>query len=396
LTEIVILIPTYWTWGSEEHGRPVEAVFDHPTPVDAESTLPRLLSTLCHEVGPPFAVWVLTATAHRALEQAAEQRVSEIIAPFRERLPIALFAASDLAVLHKRIRDLCQADLVSLFSRGSYAGVRNCQLVIPCALGAEVAVALDDDEVITPGYLQNALHFVGSEQDGGQRVLGVTGLYLNANGGVLLPENPRTGNIFVDKSAVMNEGMRTLQGTPGRLVHTPLALGGNMVFHRDLLTRVGFDIGITRGEDMDYLINARLAGHCLWLDKELLVTHLPPQAYNTHPYARLAQDAKRFIYEREKLGLANVDPAQFDPYPGLFLRDGVAAQALTALESLATAEAVERFGAPQEIIETAERSGRKTALRYFELAARWPDLIKALGQDTELRDWLLACFDRAA
>jgi hypothetical protein len=396
LTEIVILIPTYWTWGSEQHHRPVETIFDHPTPVDGESTLPRLLNSLCHVVGPPFAVWVLMATAHRALEQVAEQRAIEIIAPFRKRFPIALFAASELAVLHRRIRNSCQAELVSLFSLRSYAGMRNCQLVIPCALGAEVAVALDDDEVIAPDYLETALHFIGSEQDGGQRVLGVTGLYLNANGGVLLPENPRTGNIFLDKSAVMNEGMRALQRTVGRLVDTPFAFGGNMVFHRDLLTRVGFDIGITRGEDIDYLINARLAGHCFWLDKELLVTHLPPKAYNTHPYARLAQDVARFIYEREKLGMANVYLAQFDPYPGRFLRDGVATQALAALEGLATAEAVDRFGAPQEIVETAERSARETSLRYFELAARWPDLIKAIAQDAELRDWLLACFDHPA
>jgi hypothetical protein len=89
------------------------------------------------------------------------------------------------------------------------------------------------------------------------------------------------------------------------------------------------------------------------------------------------------------------DPAQFDPYPGRFLRDGVAAWALAALERLATAEAVSRFGAPQRIVAVAERTARETSQLYFERAAQWPDLMKAVGQDEDLREWLLTCFDRA-
>lgn len=127
---------------------------------------------------------------------------------------------------------------------------------------------------------------------------------------------------------------------------TPVALGGNMVFHRDLFIRVGFDPGITRGEDIDYLINARLAGHRFWLDKELLITHLPPEAYGALPYAKLVQDVYRFVYKREKLRLAGTDPAQFDPYPGRFLRDDVEEQALAALQAAVTPEAAVRFGPP--------------------------------------------------
>jgi len=388
MSNIVIIIPTYWTWGSERADGPVEVVYDHPTPLDGDSTLPRLLESLTALDGPEFGVLVLTAVTHPELEKAAVERVASLIAPFRAHYPIIQATKADAASIRQRHPDL--ADHVQM---RSYASVRNLQLLLPHALGAEVIVALDDDEVIAPDYLQTALHFVGREH-GGERVLGLAGFYLDAEGEVMVPEHSRTGNIFLDKPAVMNEGTRALQAAPDRLVPTPVVFGGNMVFHRDLFTRVGFDPGITRGEDIDYLVNARLIGFNFWLDKELVITHLPPEAYGVLPYAKLAQDVYRFIYEREKLRLAGADPAQFDPYPGRFLRDDVEAQALAALQTKATPEATARFGPPETIIAQAQRHAVESAPRYFKFAARWPDLMQVVGQDVELRERLSARFGR--
>jgi len=41
VSNVIVVIPTYWTWDSERADGPVEAVYDHPTPLDGESTLPR-------------------------------------------------------------------------------------------------------------------------------------------------------------------------------------------------------------------------------------------------------------------------------------------------------------------------------------------------------------------
>jgi hypothetical protein len=425
----IVVIPTYWTWGSECPKGPLDAIYDHPTPLDDESTLPRLLQSLTLVQDADFAVLVLTAVTHPELEQPAADRVAGLIAPFRVHYPIAQATEDDAAFIRHLLSppnpdepEPKRAFTPRKFSlnvqgfaglgpiedgRGGsssgpadhvqmrgYAGVRNLQLLLSHALGAEAIVALDDDEVVAPDYLQTALHCIGREREG-KRVLGLAGLYLDADGGVMLPQHPRTGNIFLDKSAIMNKGTRALQRAPGRLVDTPVAFGGNMVFHRDLFTRVGFDPGITRGEDIDYLINARLAGYRFWLDKELLITHLPPETCDTHPYARLTQDVYRFIYEWVKLQLAGADPAQFDPYPGRFLRDDVATQALAALEALATPEAVSCFGSPQEIVAAAKQSADENFCRYLELAAWWPDLMESIEQDTELRERLLVRFDQA-
>jgi hypothetical protein len=317
---------------------PVEIIYDHPTPLDGESTLPRLLESLTALKGPEFSVLILTAATHPELGQAAADQVERLIAPFRAHYLIAQATEADAAFIRRRHPGLADAAQMC-----GYAGVRNLQLLLPHALGAEV---------VAPDYLQTALHFVGREH-GGERVLGLAVFYLDADGDVMQPEGLRAGNIFLDKSTIMNEGTRALQAAPGRLVPTPVAFGGNMVFHRDLFTRVGFDPGITRGEDIDYLINARLMGFKFWLDKQLAIIHMPPDApdnaHSAYTWSKLHQDVLRFVYEREKLRLAGVGPAQFDPYPGRFLRDDVEEQALAALQAEATSEPVARFGPPEII-----------------------------------------------
>ncbi len=99
-----------------------------------------------------------------------------------------------------------------------------------------------------------------------------------------------------------------------------------MVVHRDLFTVVPFDPDVPRGEDIDFLINARMFGHSFVLDNQLAIKHLPPP--KSHPVWRsLREDLYRFIYERAKIetqkdieGMTRVYPDEFDPYPGCFLK----------------------------------------------------------------------------
>ena len=384
MSNLVIVIPTYWTWGSERADGPVEAIYDHPTPLDAPSTLPRLLDSLVKLEGPPFGVLVLTAAVHPDLEDAAAQRVEALIRPYRKHFPIAQFAAADLQLLRERVA--AAGFDPAMVALRNYASVRNIQLIVPHLLGSEVVVALDDDEVVEPDYLRIATEFVSEERPG------IGGFYLDRHGSLLLPEGEPTGNPFLDKSILMNQAAQALQATPGRLVPTPVAYGGNMVFHRSLWERISFDPHITRGEDIDYLINARLQGLKFFLDKELTITHLPPEAYGALPYAKLAQDVVRFIYERGKLLAVRerpefipLEPQALDPYPGRLLHGDATAWALEALQRMATLEAVARYGSPEDIVATAERRAHEALPRYFEFAQQWPRLLAALGQDTILQ-----------
>lgn len=87
-----------------------------------------------------------------------------------------------------------------------------------------------------------------------------------------------------------------------------------------------FDPKIARGEDIDFLINARMFGFPFFRDNQLSITHLPPP--KTHPtWLQLRVDIYRFMYERAKIehqkeikGMKKVYPEDFDPYPGAFLK----------------------------------------------------------------------------
>jgi len=100
-----------------------------------------------------------------------------------------------------------------------------------------------------------------------------------------------------------------------------------MILHRDLFQSVPFDPHITRGEDIDYLINSRMFGFTFFLDNTLSIKHLPVE--KKHPqWKRIREDIYRFVYERAKIvsqyktgNMIIVTPEDFDPYPGEFLRD---------------------------------------------------------------------------
>jgi hypothetical protein len=387
---ILIVIPTYWTWPDHRASGPVGTFYDHPTPVDGESTLSRLLQSLTALEGSEFGVLILTAAVHPHLEEATASVVEGLIAPFRSFYPIAQATEADAALIRRR-----HPRLAAHVQMRGYAGVRNLQLLLSHALGADLVIALDDDEVVKPDYLRVATEWVGREVEG-KIVLGLAGFYLDAGGEVMVSEGPPTGNIYLDKPAIMNEGTRALQAAPDRLVPTPVVFGGNMVFHRDLFTQVGFDPGITRGEDIDYLINARLAGFSFWLDKELVITHLPPHQYNLSPYVKMAEDVRRFIYEQEKLRLAlkhnafPLTPVDLTPYPGRFLNDDAMNQARAALETIATPELEQAYGTPSQIITQAQAHARQIAPNYFDFAQSWPRLMDAVAGDDVLYDRLAA------
>ena len=378
----IITVPTYWTFPEGEGGRE-RVSYDHPTPLDREGTLVRLLESLRELRGSDFGVFVIAATAAPELEAAAEGKVEELISPFRGAFPIACFGAKDLAFLEERLQELGFAQ--RFFSLQGYGNVRNLQLVIAQGLGAEAMVSLDDDEIVAdPDFLAKALEFLG-ETHGGHRVLGKGGFYLDDAGRRLPPtERMSQGNetsIFSRKLAIMQNALEVLEGKPGRLVETCLVYGGNMVIHGDLYVKVPFDPYIPRGEDIDYVLNARFKGFRFFFDKELAVVHLPPPSRD-----HLREDVIRFIYERLKLeaaheaaGLEPIPPGELAPYPGAFLGEELEEEARKALK--------ER-GLPEEIVDESLAFSKRALASFLEFWRRWPRVMEAIGEDVRLRDYL--------
>lgn len=388
MADISIIIPTYWTWPSSESQRPVLASYDHPTPLDGESTLPPLLDDLSKQRGADFRVLILTGLAHPDVGEAVSAHVRAMLEPYRRRFEIHLCDAPTWTKI-KSLLELSEAQS-QMLHLGSYSGVRNLQLLIPHILGDRIIIALDDDERIAPDYVQRALTYIGKTVNG-QRVLGLAGPYLHRDGNFLLDEPPLTGNPLLDKAHYINAAMRALNQSQDSLAPSPMALGGNMLFHHDVFTQVCFDAGITRGEDIDYLINARLQGIGWWFNAHLTILHLPPHHYDTPVYQRTREDVFRFIYEREKLRLHGYSkPDWLDPYPGALLSDDLIEQATSALQAQASADLIARFGDPQIIVEQAQAHAARTAPRYPACQQAWRELMTHIEQEALLRHELAA------
>jgi hypothetical protein len=187
-------------------------------------------------------------------------------------------------------------------------------------------VLIDDDEVFEdPEFMTKAREFIGRRIDG-KTVSAVAGYYLQPNGDYHVKKAQSPWMNFWGQNDCMNEAFDQIIGTEPRLKETPFAFGGNMIIHRDLFTVVPFDPSVTRGEDIDYLINARMFGFAFFLDNQLTIKHLPPLKTH-HASTQLGQDIFRFVYERAKIehqrevaGMTRVYPEDFDPYPGCFLK----------------------------------------------------------------------------
>jgi len=388
LAEIIIAIPTYWTWEDREF-HPGDVIYDHPTPLNQEGTLARLLESLKGIEGPKFNVLVITAVTNPQLEEAAEKKVDGILEPFRASFPIAQFAAGDLMTLRERLVQLgFREEMVNL--RG-YGDVRNIQLIAAHIIGSQVIVGLDDDEIVTDrSYLQKATEFIG-KTDNGRSVDGVAGFYLDSKGrnkNTVKDAGVPEGNPFYHKAAIMNAAIEVIEEKPGRLVETSFVFGGNMVIHRRLFEKVSFDPHVTRGEDIDYLINARLGGYHFFFDKEIVIVHLPPPATS-----HLREDIIRFVYEKEKLamakqkaGLTPVLPESLDPYPGAFLSDAIEERAREALRG---------HELPERLVDDATRHAREAVPRYFEFREKWPRLMNVVKNDAVLRRRMTQKFERS-
>jgi len=321
----VMVVPSYWGRKSDEGRRPTDVIYDHPTPLDEAGTLGRLLESLSVLKERDFELVVLAVSTAPDIREAVEQKVAGILRRGAGDIEARLFSSSHLAKLHAVLEKAGRGDLAALLRLEGYANVRNLCVFLPHLLGAEIAVLIDDDEIFEdPLFMVKAREFIGRRVDG-RAALFVAGYYINPDGSYLLNRKIEPWMTYWNKIDCMNRAFKEVIGLEPRLKATPFAFGGNLVLHRDLFARVPFDPAVTRGEDIDFLINARMSGFDTFLDNRLSIKHdAPPK---TSPaWERVREDIFRFIYEKSKLesqeeadGLRPVSVGELCPYPGEFL-----------------------------------------------------------------------------
>lgn len=387
-----MVIPTYWGRESSTGWKEGDAVYDHPTPLDQEGTLARAIESIKILNDKDFTLFVIAAATAEDIEETVEKKVNSIIKELNPGVDIVFFSHSHLKTIKEQLKTQGRGDLGEILSLRGYSNIRNLCLFVPYLYGAEIVILIDDDEVFEdPDFVKKAREFIGREING-EKILAIAGYYIQPYGGYLLKKEFEPWMVYWNSLEKMNEAFEKFIGKGERLKETPFVFGGNAVIHRELFTKIPFDPGVTRGEDIDYLINARMFGIKFYLDNQLFIRHLPPpKPYPT--WMKMRIDIYRFVYEREKLrtqepikGMRIVTPEELDPYPGVFLKDDLEEKIYRASELLAIQYIAQ--GKPEDAlkalknIEVAKIHGRPSHNPFHSFLSfkqKWETLLSGIG-----------------
>jgi hypothetical protein len=324
MEKVTIVIPTYWGRAGERLIGDEKIVFDHPTPLDESGTLGRLLDSLSVLNGiERCTVAIITVPNNPKIAGEVEQKATGIISSYLSRYDIVCINNSKLEILKEKLdRQGLASDSLELLNLDNYASVRNICSLAGILNRSTYTVFIDDDEVFTDKeFLDKINEYMGKAADE-NKIDALAGYYLQPDS-YLLDESKVPGwrRPYWNNTRYMNEAFERFITHQPRLKPTPFVFGGNMALSLNVLKKVPFDPQITRGEDIDFLINLRINGITLWLDRELAIKHLPP-VFHRPAWKTVREDARRFLYERKKLlDHPQVTPEDFMPYPGVFLAD---------------------------------------------------------------------------
>jgi hypothetical protein len=377
---ITVTVPFYVDRPAGEPAREGDATFDHPTPMGGEATLPRLLDSLGRLEGQAFELVVVVAWTRGELAAAAEGWARELVASCR--IPAGVTVRLAGPALGEGIVAAAGADrgtVATLLDPTHYSGVRNRCLAAAALLEASSLVLLDDDEALRDGDLLDAL--TGPLADGWD---GNAGLYMEDGERVVVPVEPTAATPHFDASSPRLAAFRGLLAD-GRPVAAPFAFGGNLALSSRLFRRLPFDPIVPRGEDVDYVLSARLLGHGMRLDPAIRVDHFAPRK-TAAPWWQLWIDGWRFLAQRRKLtcaALAGCPALDLDPYPGRVLTEELGERLARALAALgAPTSAAVRLASWERELEA-----RNPWAEYRTLAGVWWGVIEGL-RGREADAWL--------
>ncbi|MFC2169252.1 hypothetical protein ACFLRM_01625 [Acidobacteriota bacterium] len=322
-----MVIPSYWGREKNDGWKNSDTVYDHPTPLDEEGTLGRVLDSLAILENKDFSLVILGVATAEDIRDEVASKISSVLKISKLEVPTYLFSYSHLNTVHRYLNEKGKNKFTSLLQLDGYSNVRNLCTFLPHLLGSELAVLIDDDEIFEdPLFMDKASEFIGQDHQG-DRLLSIAGYYVNPDNDFFLNRSIEPWMTHWNKFDCMNRAFKKIIATGPRLKETPFAFGGNLLIHRNLFTLVPFDPNVPRGEDIDFLINCRMFGYKTYLDNELSIKHDPPP--KSYPaWRRLQEDIFRFVFEKTKLeaqnpvpGMNKVFAKDLDPYPGEFLKE---------------------------------------------------------------------------
>lgn len=386
-----VIIPTFWTRRRARVPDELVGIYDHPTPIDQNGTLPDCLRSLEALRGLGRVVLIVAAD-DPAIERQAEDKVREILVDF-PNIDSIVIGPTELGSVHRRLEQIEFADMISGVRLLGYGAVRNVGLMAAAVMGCDEVLFVDDDQVVTSeDFIETAMLGLGQKFEGSNTpIFGKTGYYTDEQGRYQQHDSAHWSDMFWRQSDAINEALAVVVKPP-RIQRSPLAFGGCLALHRHLYCNVSFDPWVLRGEDIDYVINARMHGADIFLDDALSVIHRPPAIKSEA--LRLRQDVYRFVYEHRKIEFAKsqvdlreVTPKSMMPYPGPFIDSSVGWRAtLTSLlRALSRPEKSAYLSVARHTMRDANEYAVKNCQNYFAFQRRWPMLMDRIWDDVALK-----------
>lgn len=399
----VIVIPTYWGRSSTQGWKEGDAVYDHPTPIDKQGTLERTLQSMRMLAPADYELAVIVCPTTEDIEDQAAAKVEDIIENVNLEIPCFVFTSDILKKISSyffETEDIKQISQILNFY--GYPNVRNICLLAAELLDAEATILIDDDEVFElQDFILRAVEHL-REKINGKRINAIAGYYLNRHNTFYDDVEIQPWMTYWDRFTSKAKAFDQIIATEPRLKRTPFAFGGAMVIHRELFRQVPFDPQITRGEDIDYLINCEMFGHSFYLDNTLSIKHLPEP--KEHPeWKRVREDIYRFVYQKAKLStqvempnMTIVIPEDYDPYPGEFLRDNLEEKIFRSNLMLSQKYILEgKYKDSEEALKNiyiAKNGASPTFnafLRYCQTQEKWSKLMDDLSGEEEFKSRLV-------
>ncbi len=323
--KVAFVSPSFWSGKKKEFYKPGDQIYDHPLPLEEKGTLARCINSMKKLKDQDFTFIIISAATRPEVENEVDRKIRSLIEETKTKFDIRVFGYRELRRLKRYLQKKGKKSLLGPLHMYGYAGIRNMCLLAAHILGVDIAISIDDDVVFEDSnYLKKAKEFIGRKKDK-DRILAVYGPYKYGKKG---PEWEKietpVWRTYWDNVAPARKAWEKFILSKGRLKETSYIVMSDIVVHKDFFTRVPLDPEINRGEDMDWVVNARMFGYKFFVDNKLHVRHLPPP--RTHPAWRLTrEDIKRYIYEREKVRSLEkhkgIPREYFDPFPGEFLKD---------------------------------------------------------------------------
>ena len=392
----VIVIPSYWDRSARPGPLGERGVYDYTTPID--KPLPELevcLSSLEHVSGVLRVIVLVVAP--QDCEEAARARVNSICRAHADLNPLVIGAreASHVERAVSRMAHHVAGETVSL--RG-YGAIRNMGLAVAAILGHDVVVFLDDDEVaLGEDYLTKAVWGLGSLTRQNLQVLVKSGFFIDELGSPYAEPSGAWSEKYWSKAADFNRVMERAQTSASRITRSNHLCGGCCALHAAAFSKAPFDPYITRGEDLDYVLNVRAMGMDVWFDNEWCVQSQPPEEMAGAP-SLFMQDVHRWLYEYRKLDAMNarrdlhtITPESLMPYPAPWLSSGVRRRVFrTALRRFLTGP--DRLAYLRILVRgrfDADRFARSASSRSLSFAMVWPTIVAALWEDRVIASAIL-------